>query len=332
MSIITFANQKGGVGKTMTVAATASVLVQEGYKVLLIDLDAQRNLDMVAGEFEQPSLVIPRNDSTTLNIIHVLKGECTLKKAIIPSAIGDLVRSSNNLYGWTGNNHLKEKEFLPFLKEWDEIGTLLTSLNSDEASPETLKKLKESYEKGKKLINPKGEQSSGKGQKFDYKLLENALKDVKDEYDFILIDTNPSLTLLTLNALYACEHVVIPTFPEASSMEAIMELSETVEQILESEPFRNISIAGVLMTKYSPHRKKSKRNAEILKELVDEYLGAHLFKVKIRDTERASEYVEANLDIVRHDPTGNTAMDYREFVKELKLRVANVSENEGRSV
>lgn len=55
LSIITFANQKGGVGKTMTVAAVASILVREGNKVLLIDLDAQRNLDMVAGEFGRDS-------------------------------------------------------------------------------------------------------------------------------------------------------------------------------------------------------------------------------------------------------------------------------------
>lgn len=51
-------------------------------------------------------------------------------------------------------------------------------------------------------------------------------------------------------------------------------------------------------------------------------MNIYPFITKIRETERASEFVEARLDAVRHDPTGNTSLDYQSFVEELKVRLA----------
>lgn len=336
MNIIAFANQKGGVGKTMSVAATASILVEEGYKVLLIDLDAQRNLDMVAGEIGEPPLEIQRNDQSSLSILNVLKGECSLKEAIVPSMLGDLVRASNQLYGWVGNKCLMEKDLMSVIKRWTEMESLLLEGEKSADSLEFFKKnQKEIHELSKQIglgltKNGKINVSENLAENIsDYRLLEESLKTVEGEYDYVLIDTNPTLTLLTLNALYAARYVVIPTFPESSAIEATLELYETVAAIKELNPYRKLEVLGVLRTKYSPHRVKSRRHDEILTGVMEHCMdNTFLFHTKIRDTERASEYVEARLDVVRHDPTGKTARDYREFVKEMKLQIASISQKE----
>lgn len=82
-----------------------------------------------------------------------------------------------------------------------------------------------------------------KNQVPEFRILEQCITPVRNNYDYILIDTNPSLTLLTLNSLYACQHVVIPSFPEASTIKNL-------------KPYRELEILGVLRTKYAGNRKK----------------------------------------------------------------------------
>lgn len=331
MSIIAFANQKGGVGKTMTVAAVASVLVQSGNRVLLVDLDAQRNLDMVAGEMGCETLEIKRNDTSSFSVLDVLKGDCTISEAIVPSALGDLVRASNSLYGWTGNKNISGTQYISMCDNLQKIENICKETsNYDDGTNNAIQALIDvraaiTRMKPHFLRNGKTTFEDTSPVDFDSKILENALAPIKDQYDYILIDTNPSLTLLTLNALYACEYVVIPTFPESSAVEAILELYDTIKLIQKNEPSRSLQIAGVLTTKYSPTRKKSKRHDSILKEVVEQMMQSYLFDVKIRDTEVASTYVEANMDVVRLAPTCNTALDYRAFVDELKIRLASIN-------
>lgn len=323
--IIAFANQKGGVGKTMTVAATASILVQEGYKVLLIDLDAQRNLDMVAGDENLPSIEIKRNDMTSYSILDVLQGTCGLKEAIMPSAIGDLVRASNQLYSWAGNKALLDKEVVSLTQDLQNCKSKLAQAGLSPQEKESIFQnfmgnVEDAVTKNGKL----NIENILDDTNFDHRLLEKSLQGVKDDYDYILIDTNPTLSLLVLNALYAADGVVIPVFPESSSVEATLELYETMMLINKMNPSQELNLIGVLLTKYSARRLKSQRHEQLLHTLVEQQMKSYLFKTKIRESERASEYVEARMDIVRYDPTGNVAMDYRAFVKELKLRLAGM--------
>lgn len=323
--IIAFANQKGGVGKTMTVAATASILVQEGYKVLLIDLDAQRNLDMVAGDENAPSIEIKRNDMNSFSVLDVLQGNCSLREAIVPSAIGDLVRASNQLYSWAGNKALLDKEVVALTHGLEEAKRRLCQGGNTELQKDTI--LLDFIATVERIVTKNGKLNIANildDSNFDHRLLERALEEVKEDYDFILIDTNPTLSLLVLNALYAAQGVVIPVFPESSSVEATLELHETMVLIKKLNPSQELNLIGVLMTKYSSRRLKSKRHEVLLQYLVEEQMKSYLFKAKIRESERASEYVEARMDIVRYDPTGHSAMDYRAFVAELKLRLSGM--------
>lgn len=289
--IITFANQKGGVGKTITVSATASILTAQGHRVLMIDQDAQRNLDMVADK----KIAISRSDTTSKSILTVLNGECSMEEAIITTPIGDLVRATNQLYSWNGPPIISATEFESLKGEPDKLVAFLT-------------------------------------ERFQYisdgdsvHLLGNALAPVADKYDYILIDTNPTLTLLTLNALYATQFVVIPAFSEKSSAEAIVELCETIQKIKIFDPWRHLEIAGILMTKYDVRTRAGRRHDRKFPNLAAR-LGVNLFQSKIRASAKAAEYVEAGQDIIRYDPKCNTSLDYFEFVDELKARINTIRE------
>lgn len=299
--VISFANQKGGVGKTMSVSATASILTELGQKVLLIDQDAQRNLDMVAGkgwEAEQngaKSLAISRSDTTSFSILNVLKGQCTMDEAIVPSEIGDLVRSTNQLYGWVGEE-------------------LLTT--------EVFAKLRENPEELVDYLDHRQEEEDVKDK---VNILRRRLEPVLDRYDYVLIDTNPTLTLLTMNSLYASQFVVIPAFSETSSLEAAVELWDTIQGVKRYSPWIKLEILGILRTKYE-QKGLAARRFNIKYKKMEQKTQMPLFKTTIRRTAKASEYVESKMDIVRFDPSCNTSLDYVEFVQELLESIEKTEE------
>jgi chromosome partitioning protein len=288
--VISFANQKGGVGKTLTVSATASILHEQGYRVLMIDQDAQRNLDMVAGK----NIAISRRSTDEKSILTVMNGECGIRDAIVRTDIGDLVRATNQLYGWQGPPVLSLDELHSYQGRTDELYALL-------------------------------EQRLGSRSSDNVYLLQKALGDVLEDYDYILIDTNPTLTLLTLNSLYAAEFVVIPAFSERSSAEAIIELFETIRSVKYYDSWHRIEVAGILMTKYNARLSACQRHLRKYADLARK-LDTYLFETKIRASAKASEYVEAGRDIYRYDPACTTSLDYVDFVKELRARIAQIKE------
>lgn len=303
--VICFANQKGGVGKTMSVSATASILTNLGQKVLMIDQDAQRNLDMVAGKGLMaelqgvPNLAISRSDEDSLSILNVLDGDCDIKDAIVSSEIGDLVRSTNKLYGWVG----------PELLSFQKASELL-------ANPEKSKEDLFDY------VSARMNDPNLKDKNF---ILEKKIQPILEEYDYILIDTNPTLTLLTMNSLYASQFVVIPAFSETSSLEAAVELWETIQGIKYFSPWRKLEIVGILRTKQEKNTNASKRFHEAYAYL-SEQINIPLFQTSVRKSAKAAEYVEAKMDIVRIDPHCNTALDYMSFVDELLLGMEQIEE------
>ena len=211
--VIATANQKGGVGKTITTTCLASLLTTEGKKVLTISLDPQRNFDMVAGE----GVLIRRRDTESLSMLHVMRGQCTLPEAIVHTRLGDLVRASSQLYQWTGEQTISREEYLPIRDNLPALQKLLDT-----------------------RVLSGGE---------NMKVLDRLLDAVRSDYDYILIDTNPSLTLLTLNSLYASDYVLIPAFSETTSTEAITELYDTIQSIKYYNPGKYLEILGILMTR-----------------------------------------------------------------------------------
>lgn len=284
---ISITNQKGGVGKTVTVSSLASVLTTKGYRVLVINLDPQRNLDMVAGK----NLAIPMGDTETKSVLHVLKGECSLKEAIVPSDLGDLVRASSTLSQWTGRQLVSRDEFESTAK--DELYELI-----------------------------KARHASNWGMN-DAEVLNAELQKVKQEYDFILMDTNPSLTLLTLNSLYAADYVLIPAFTEGASLDAIKELWDTIRNIQIYNPEKRLAVCGILITKFIARGKTAKQFIGVYQKLAA-HMGTILFDQKIRQSISVSEYMLNHKDLIRFDPTGNTTQDYIAFTEEFLHQISKL--------
>jgi len=279
--VITVANQKGGVGKTITVTCMASILHEKNYKILTISLDPQRNFDMVAGK----NVLIKRTDLESLSMLHVIRGACTIEDAIVHTQLGDLVRASSQLYNWMGEQIIAKDEYEPIR---DDLGKLQELLD-------------------KRVLNADS----------NAKVLSSRLKSVRDQYDYILIDTNPSLTLLTVNSLYASDYVIIPALSEETSKEAVIELWDTIQGINEFNYWSPTKVLGILMTRCDKRTVAYNDYIKIYTKLADK-LGTRLFQTKITRSARASDYIDFEVDLMRHDPKGVTTQDYRNFVEEFE--------------
>ncbi len=142
--------------------------------------------------------------------------------------------------------------------------------------------------------------------------LEKALISIRSEYDFILIDTPPSLGLLTINALVASNGVIVPVQCEYLSLRGLVQLENTLTMIRENlNP--TVEIEGILPTMYDARTLHSREAVEILQE----NFGDLVFNTKIRKTIRYAEAPVKGTSVLKYDPTGRAAEAYRELAKEV---------------
>ncbi len=142
-------------------------------------------------------------------------------------------------------------------------------------------------------------------------ILREALDTVKDDYEFILIDTPPSLGLFTLNGLVAAQSVLIPMQSEFYAMEGLTQLLKAIK-LVKSGPNRDLSIEGVVITMFDPRTKLSKQVVEEVR---------NYFKEKVYDTivprnVRLSEAPSHGLAIYEYDYKSQGADAYLQFGRE----------------
>ncbi len=142
--------------------------------------------------------------------------------------------------------------------------------------------------------------------------LEKALAPIKDRYDFVLVDTPPSLGLLTINALVAADEVIVPVQCEYLSLRGLVQLENTLSMIRENlNP--NVGIQGILPTMFDSRTLHSREAIEILQE----NFGDLVFKTRIKKTVRYAEAPVRGSSVLKYDPSGNAASAYRELAKEV---------------
>jgi chromosome partitioning protein len=244
--VIAFANQKGGVAKTTTTLNLGVAFVEQGKRVLCIDLDPQGNLTMSQGL---------NPDEIERSMFDVLVHRLPIGEVIHEGEV-DLAVSSIDLAG---------------------AELALSSIIGRERA------------------------------------LEKALLGVKDAYDYVLIDTPPSLGLLTINALVASDGVIVPVQCEYLSLRGLVQLENTLSMIRENlNP--HVEIQGILPTMYDGRTLHSREAIEIL----EESFGELVFNTRIRKTIRYAEAPVKGSSVLKYDPTGSAADAYRDLAKEVR--------------
>src|SRR5881409_3211517 len=142
--------------------------------------------------------------------------------------------------------------------------------------------------------------------------LERALQPVQESYDYILIDTPPSLGLLTINAFVAADGVIVPVQCEYLSLRGLVQLENTLAMIRENlNP--QVEIQGILATMFDGRTLHAKEAVDILKE----NFGPLVLNTKIRKTVRYAEAPVKGESVLKYDPSSEAAEMYRDLAKEV---------------
>ncbi|HEV8103808.1 MAG TPA: ParA family protein [Gaiellaceae bacterium] len=243
--VIVLANQKGGVAKTTTTLNLGVAFSEQGYKVLLVDLDPQGNLTMSQGL--NPDTI---QKSMFDVLVHRLPIEQVIEQREVEIAVSSIDLAGADM-------------------------ALASQIGRERA-------------------------------------LEKALAPIKDRYDYIFVDTPPSLGLLTINAFVAATGVVVPVQTEYLSLRGLVQLENTLSMVRENLNPR-VEIIGILPTMYDKRVTHSREADEILRE----NFGDLVYNTRIRKTIRFAEAPVKGLSVLAYEPSGEAANMYRDLAKEV---------------
>ncbi len=260
--IISFTNQKGGVGKTTTCVNLSAYLAAMGQKVLILDLDPQGNATSGVGVEKHKGLK---------TIYDLIDGESPIDEVIIQTQIDGL-------------------DIIPSTVDLAAAEISLVSLPNRE------------------------------------KILKEILDNVKEYYDFIMIDCQPSLGLLTVNALTASDSVIIPMQCEFYSLDGITQLMNTLRLVkLHLNP--TLDVEGVVRT-----MKDNRSNLinQVSQEII-KFFKSKVFDTYIPRNIRLAEAPSHGMPIILYDPSSKGAEAYlslaEEFLNRNKIKYKSINKH-----
>ena len=145
-------------------------------------------------------------------------------------------------------------------------------------------------------------------------ILEEYIDGIRDRYDYIIIDCNPGVDNLILNALTCCDSVLIPSPPEYLCVEGLQEIIRTIGQV-KKRLNRKIEIEGVLLTIVNGRTNIAR---DIMNKMEEAY-GQHLkiFQTVIPESVKAKEAVANGISVYEQSPKSSVAVAYEAFVEEV---------------
>ena len=146
-------------------------------------------------------------------------------------------------------------------------------------------------------------------------ILKEILDPVLNNYDFILIDCPPSLTLLTLNGLVAAKEIYITLQPEYLALLGMSQLIKTIETV-KKRLNPSLEVTGIIITMFDSRKILNK---EVI-DNVETYFPDKIFNTKIRNNVALAEAPAQGLDIFSYKPGSNGAEDYNNLVNEILQR------------
>ena len=154
--------------------------------------------------------------------------------------------------------------------------------------------------------------------------LRKAIQPVLEEYDYIIIDTPPSLGILTVNAFTVSDEIIIPVEAAYFSLKGLVKLNETIETVKE---FTNekLVVRGVLFTKFNEKFNISKEMLDSAEE-ISAVINAPMFQTTIRRTIIVDEAQAAGMDLFSYKKSSTAEEDYRKFTEEYLKEVGDLNE------
>ena len=146
-------------------------------------------------------------------------------------------------------------------------------------------------------------------------LLKEGLEPLRSKYDYVVIDTPPALSILTVNAFAASDYVVIPMVADIFSLQGIAQLSDTIMR-LRAACNPDLVIGGILLSKYDGRTVLNKRIKETA-EMVAQQVGTRLFKTTIRNSIAIPESQTNQVNMYEYAARNPAVRDYAAFVQEL---------------
>lgn len=145
-------------------------------------------------------------------------------------------------------------------------------------------------------------------------VLSKYIERIKDDYDYIIIDCMPSLSLMTINVFSAADRVIIPVQAAYLSLKGLEQLIKTIGKVKRGLNSR-LGIDGILITMLNSRTNYAK---EIVSLLEEAYGGSvHIYDSKIPFSVRAAEATAEGISIYKYDPKGKVAKAYKDFTKEV---------------
>ncbi len=250
--MISFANQKGGVGKTTSAVNIAASLGLRGYKVLLIDLDPQGNSTSGVGV---------RKKGLEKTTRELLLGEATAEETIIETEFENLsiIPCTISLAG-------AELDLFDF-------------------------------------------------EDNEYRM-KTALAEVRERFDYIIVDCPPSLGMLTLNAFAASDGIVVPMQCEFYALEGLSQLMITIGRIKRMYN-EKLTVVGILITMYNPRLLLSQ---QVMAELRKHY-SEKIFETTVSRNVKLTEAPGFGTPVYYHDKHSKGAKEYLAIAKEFEMRI-----------
>lgn len=151
--------------------------------------------------------------------------------------------------------------------------------------------------------------------------LKEALSSMKRRYDFVIIDTPPSLSVLAINAMTASDWLIIPVQADMFSRDGLLQLDRAIRK---DRQYCNpsLKIAGILLTRYSDRNVLSRNLKEVFEELAKQ-MGTAVFQSSIREAVAIKEAQVMHKSIFEYAPKSKATQDYMEFVEEFLEKVGN---------
>ena len=146
-------------------------------------------------------------------------------------------------------------------------------------------------------------------------LLSKGLDQIKNDYDFIIIDCPPAVNLLTINSLTASDSVIIPMQCEYYALEGISQLMQTIK-LIKNKTNKKLSLEGILFTMHDSRTNLSK---QVIEE-VEKHFKKYVYKTKISRSVRLSEAPSYGVSCITYAPKSKSTKQYMEFTNEFLER------------